>query len=562
MRGELFYADFLRELRGLDAFLAERRSGGAGLPPREDPDVRRLLEALAYFSARTQSMARQGMFDAVRRLVGDQLEFATRPLPAAALVQVVASGSKEPVRLTQGTPLRVEGDGGMVAHFSLARTLELWPIAVTDARLWTAEQGGLCLGIELASPLAIDARLTEIALYVDELSDFRESLRLLRRLERGAGAVRVIAGVGLPPRGREAELGAGARGTLAFGAPALPEGDDALHPVERVRSHFHQPEQDTFVTLGLGGACGWRVASVVIELTSRPDEPALRIGRGTLKPFVVPLVNRIAARALPIACDGSADSYSIRYPLVPSTPADPAPPVRFLSVRGVYEIGKEGAISLRSSALGPRSFCYELDDALPSEGGPRLRLAVDGSARSPRTIEVDANWYQPAFDAARFGRLRIRPQARTAEGLEFRVLGEPVAAKHSPLEVDPIAQLELLALRGRTSFEARELNELMRHFGADAASRHAAVVDLLERVEQALEPLPRAAGTSLRQVYSVWPAEREPELAPLVEDWLSQLERVLDAWGRHAVRLRRRSVAAERVQAARGASHGLVRGSA
>jgi len=54
---ETLTALFLAELEALDAFAARREVEGGLLPGRDDPDVRRMIEAMAFFSARTRQVA-------------------------------------------------------------------------------------------------------------------------------------------------------------------------------------------------------------------------------------------------------------------------------------------------------------------------------------------------------------------------------------------------------------------------------------------------------------------------------------------------------------------------
>ncbi|HEY5956181.1 MAG TPA: hypothetical protein VIV60_06500, partial [Polyangiaceae bacterium] len=74
---------FLRELEALDAFALERETEEALTLGATDPDVRRLLEALAFFSARTKAAAVDCMTQAVRRVAGGALDELLEPVPAA-----------------------------------------------------------------------------------------------------------------------------------------------------------------------------------------------------------------------------------------------------------------------------------------------------------------------------------------------------------------------------------------------------------------------------------------------------------------------------------------------
>src|SRR5262245_27630655 len=81
---------FLAEFAELDAFAARREAEGALLVGPDDPDVRRILEAMAFFSARTRAAAERATGAAVRRIAAGTLDDLLAPAPAAMMVECVA----------------------------------------------------------------------------------------------------------------------------------------------------------------------------------------------------------------------------------------------------------------------------------------------------------------------------------------------------------------------------------------------------------------------------------------------------------------------------------------
>ena len=66
---DALYRSFLQEMEGLDAFRLAYRDRYPEAPlDREDPDVRRLIEAMALFSARTRLAAERHMSSTHRRM--------------------------------------------------------------------------------------------------------------------------------------------------------------------------------------------------------------------------------------------------------------------------------------------------------------------------------------------------------------------------------------------------------------------------------------------------------------------------------------------------------------
>src|ERR1700758_2355761 len=109
-----FYDEFLAELKAVDDFLAVR-AGDSSSIAREDPDVRRLMESIAFFSARTRQAASDQLRHSVLSLVRGHLDDFLSPQPARGLVQAVPAGLVTDTALPAGTVLRLttaDGDLG------------------------------------------------------------------------------------------------------------------------------------------------------------------------------------------------------------------------------------------------------------------------------------------------------------------------------------------------------------------------------------------------------------------------------------------------------------------
>src|SRR6185295_138842 len=104
---DLLTSLFLEELSALDRFAAAREAENRHQPTREDPDVRRILEALAFFSARTRAAAAGSTRAAVRRIAGGTLDDLLPVAPASILVAATPGDQlPEPVTVPAGTQLR------------------------------------------------------------------------------------------------------------------------------------------------------------------------------------------------------------------------------------------------------------------------------------------------------------------------------------------------------------------------------------------------------------------------------------------------------------------------
>ena len=94
------------------------RHPAAGLE-REDPDVQRIIEALALFSVRSRLSQQRNLQSTWRRLFASYFDFLLAPLPSCAVLQaVVTPRLVETVTIERGTLLRLTTTSGKTATFT------------------------------------------------------------------------------------------------------------------------------------------------------------------------------------------------------------------------------------------------------------------------------------------------------------------------------------------------------------------------------------------------------------------------------------------------------------
>jgi type VI secretion system protein ImpG len=512
---------FQEELSALDAFTSERaRSDGAVPLGGDDPDVRRIVEAVAFTGARMRAAAAESMRDAVVRMAAGTLDDLFRPMPASMLIKASPTEHLvEPVTLPRGTPFRVETPQGDVSLWTSLAPLSIRPIRVKDARVVFENPPVLRLTLEARAPQPPGA---SIRLHLRRFGDYRAALALQRALESHVRSLSASAD-GRPevqcPR-------------PAFGAPAPapPEVPDEEPPLLRVRSFFHFPERDLFMDVRLPEELGpYRTLALTFRLDEGwPLEQGLSAESFEL--FVVPAENLWTDLASPIPVDGTRSHHPVR------SPAGTLTGVEAHAVRGVYRArGKELTPMLpRGLADGDDSF-----EILHGSGGA-LALAIEApsAVEEPIIVHVDAQWSQPSLWAAASGMLSIAPQRRRPAGVDFRCLGSIRRPEPSALLEDPARALDVLALRGRASLARRELSCLLELLGASGASPYAGFPRLIEAVRsrEIPDPLRRAGGA--RRVVHVEAREPPRDRAALWVPFQRQVAALLSAWADEPVEVR------------------------
>lgn len=519
-----FQSLFLAELAALDAFAAAREEE-RGLPlGREDPDVRRLLEALAFFSARTRAAAAEGMREAIRRMANAVLDELVTPMPAAAMLQVTTDDRMvDPVTLPRGTLVRAALPDGRAAIFAIERTLRILPLRGVEKATIREGTGKRWLEIRICARAPL-REVFEIDLFVRRLSDYRASLALLDALEQHV--TRATAVFDPDERGEDArEMPA----ALRFGAPPPSLVDDELEvgPLGRTRAFFHSPERDLFLCVRLPSpGAPFRAVVLKLELDDGfPDD--IVPTRENFIPFVVPMVNRWAEPADPILCDGTRDAYSIRIA------AGPLDEVRLTSVRAVYEVGDKGLMPILPASLARGGDAWEVEGV--EDGAPRLLVKLAGAFTKPRKISVDGLWSQPGLWGTAPGHSQLALRQRHLAGVGLRLLGELRGPGPSPLAANPERVLDILARRSRPIASARDLTGLLEILGASGQSLYRDMPALIASLNVREAPDTSRAGGGIKQVYSIGLAPRPPEDAPLLRAFSRQVAAVLDAWVDNAV---------------------------
>ena len=129
---ERFKKSWLAELHDIESFrrryYSENRMAQLD---REDPDVRRLLEALCFSAVRTRQVTLANLWSTWRRLLGSYFDFLLRPLPAMAIVQAVPTPRMtETAVIPKGTELRLTAQDGFVGTFTTLGELRLVPLTL------------------------------------------------------------------------------------------------------------------------------------------------------------------------------------------------------------------------------------------------------------------------------------------------------------------------------------------------------------------------------------------------------------------------------------------------
>jgi type VI secretion system protein ImpG len=516
------YQDFLDEQHAMRAFFAQRH-GGLRLD-RADPDVQRLVETMAFFTAHTRRLARRNLEVAWQRLLALDFAYLLDPLPAMAMLQ--ASGAAALLPAARTLPLeasvQLANRRAGTGLFRTTRALDDLRLGLTDVA--AREPRRVVLAFE-AGPPRHDAP-GAIDVYLDDRGDYPASLALAHGLRRRLRAAQVIY----------RDTG----GTLLAAQPCRFSVAEPLpgseHPLARLRSFFHFPAQELYLRVEPPPCpVAWRQLRLVLELApeaggTRP----LALDEDTLRTRVVPIANLSRQFAQPIRYDATRSAD----PLVPMIAA---PGLELCSLLGVYELADGGLVPLRTGALGRGARAagvgagYELERVdEPDRSRAFLGLRLPEAFDRPLRVAAEALWYQPRFSEAAHGELltALLPD-RHIENVSWWLRGALCPADVTSTRRPLAAQLELFGLRARPALGLDDLLVLL-DFVVAPRSHYRPFLARLSALTSELAVDFGLRGTGVGRRYTVTLAAGHAEELPLYDGFLRQLRALLAAWSSDA----------------------------
>lgn len=550
---EALFNDFLKELQALDDFRTRyaTRHEFEGLG-REDQDVRRLIEALAFYSARTRRVSERAFATYRRQVLEKLFPHLLRPMPQMALLHPQLDSNMQEVRgLPAHTPI--------TAHFSVDqrkpplrfRTREevsLWPLRFVRRSLRFEKRApdantpsvsgelGWRLRFSLATSAEAHVRkrfyaprdraFGSVTFFFDSGSDPLLAARLFHALENALVVVRcrfVSDG---------AELHAFETTGVEFGAPEPKLAATYENPLENMRRMVHFPAAEMRFKIPIIGApAEWDRLEIEIDLNSQwPVGLALTEGALLLNALIVENLERHSAE--PVELDGR----TLRVPVVHP---EPASGMVLRELLGVYE-GDPAAPGARRTLfpnlLVEGGFSVDID---PASGDAWLEVdRTPLPEEVPSRLYLEAEWYQPeGCDAPSLAHARY-----ATDTVDLALVRWGVAGQQSPCRGDIVGDETLLDrlvdLHGKSDLTLNDLKLLLRVLGVEQSELFGRIPKYLKQVATAFVrdlASPMGGVRSFDITFDALP----PQLLPPVWMLFRRLPHFLSTWiGDCDVRLR------------------------
>jgi len=517
---------FLAELEAIEKFRISYTGAFPNVPlVREDPDVRRLIEAMAMFTARTRLAAERNVGQSMVRLFRQHFPFLLSPVPAMTMLQALPSSRYvDLTQLPRNVEVRAVYNPGreapeQVYRFRTLSRLRILPIRLEGINLYRPSGRGFRIVLAFASAFPRNDEIGELRLYVNHLNDFLSSLTVLHAIKTHLIRASIVFGE------RVNDDTVGQPCEVSFGAPPADsdEIDDFNHPLEIARSFFRLPRQELYLTVqGIRTPRNWDRFTVCLDVDDAwPTE--LRLSAEAFQLHVVPIVNVVKAMANPIECDGTRERWPVKHP---------EPSARFAphSILGVYRMTRDGLSPMKPAVVGARGDTYEAFlDGRGERRGAWVSLNLPNAFEAPERVAVDAMWHQPGLRGIGASDLRARLADRMVDGVSFACVGPLVSHAESDLEDDREALLQLLSIKNQKFLGLDDLASLLRALGADREKYFSKVVASIADLSVRTAPYARRSA-GFKYTYELTFEDLDSSDVPVVDLFCEKLLDVLAAW--------------------------------
>ncbi len=515
---------FLSEMNDLDQFrMAYALEHPSVSMDRDDPDVKRLIEAMAFFSARTHLAGVKNITAAQLRLFQQFFPFLLSPIPSMGLIQAQISGVlQERTFFPKGTELLVSSISGDCAIYRTMEDLTVLPITLSKSGLILTPRG-YRLFLSFKAMYVRNDEIGRLSLNINYLNNYQTSLYLLDLIKTG------VKNCFISFDGIVDENTTGARCGISFGnqdeAGPHSKNEPSMHPIQASRFFFHFPSKDLFMHIDVPEIRkSWDEFTICIDLDRKNWPQKIVINKDMFRPFTVPVENSIGAPAAPFLFDGTKEKFKITH-------LEPDAGYELQYIKGVYKIIDGITSPIRPGILAGGDGSYEVEyRETQNQKNYYLNLHYSQAFLKPVTIGLDAMWLQPGFSDNVSQKLDVNPYRRRIAGINWRVVEELTTHQRNVFHDNMDVFVYLLSLRGKSSLDHNDVLCLLQVQGSVFKGHYKPMETLFKSVRVEQTKVQTTAGNSLKLIYHLGFEECLPSVQPMVKVFIKQVENILDSW--------------------------------
>jgi len=520
---EQLYKFFLEQMHELENFRMTYSQMHPTAPiEREDPDVKRLTEAMAFFASRTHLAGMRHIVALHQRVFQQFFPYLLEPLPAMGMIKPKLSGQfVETIFLPKGTQVAVTPETEGAAIFRTTQNLRILPISVSNMKTMLLPNKGTRLVLQLRAAYPRNDDIEDLKFQINHLNDYLASLRVFHELQKHLKRTSVVFDENVTEETR------GTACEVSFDIPEadIAEDDEWPNPLQKERTFFHFPQQELFLNVQIASQPHtWTEFTICFDLDSKWPRN-LTLNQDVFQLFAVPIENLNRSMAQPILYDGTQE----RFPLMHS---DMDKRFKLHSVLGVYQVLENKTSPIRAGILSGGAGSYEIEHS-PDKAADRrywLSLNFPEAFKDPRTVTVDALWMQPWFSETLDQRLNIDLYTRNIIGLKWEMLGDILSHADNEFQEKQDNFLHLITLKNKSELNIDDLIGMLNTLGSIQKGHFNSALNLMIDLKVEKAPLNQKAGGLLKLVYYLHFKEFDSSFLPLVETFIAHVGKILDSW--------------------------------
>lgn len=472
----------------------------------EDPDVKRLSEAMAAFMAKGRIEGKTQVNQLHRRVFQQLLPYIASPVASMGLLQTNSRHITEATQIRSGTSFSLFTDDGDKAQYQSIHTLPIQPICLNRV---ISEVNNREIVVEIKSINNVPGHLEHLPIYISTHNNYSLTLKLIATLAKNIISVSAVFDDDVTVSG-DFLLGACQPNDLAPNSETTAKVElDGMHPIENIRHFFQLPQQENYLNLYFNESPQqWNKCQIKLHLDS-PLPKGINISTDVFKLGVICVENINKEQSETFTFDATHSAHPVR-------PPSTSPQLAMLKCLGVYQGPLKNRELLRPGILKSGNGAYEIHQqgATP----PLIDIQLAEAFFNPVKITVDALWFQPEFSAHLWKKLAIKTTHLDIAGLKCHALSPPVP--HVPFnDNDPHTLLELSLLKNKDRLSLEEIIFILESFST-----------VFAREFKAVKPLLTELHFESPNNYGFVIAETSAQTFNLLDCFIKKLETLLNLW--------------------------------
>jgi len=518
---EKFYSLFLEEMNSLEAFRQNYAAAHSSLTlQEEDPDVKRLIESMAFFTGRTHKAALDNVVATKQRIFQQHYPFLLRPMPSMAILQASPTARcAEPVFVPNGTEMSFRTPKGKCAMFRTMQDLNILPLTQGNCRSWYLNDGGTRVQLIFDSFYQRNDTIGELKLGINYLNNYYTSLQLIDCLKKHLKKVSVTF---------EKDVHEDTDSQVCPYSFGYTEGDEPLaytHPVEKLRRFFHFPRTELFFNIKIPKPPrNWSRFSILLDLDSKWPKK-MTIHKDAFLLSAVPVINLTRDMAAPFTYDATQDSHPLSH-------NEPGFDFQIHSIRAAMRVTDEGMVPLRAGILSGGNGSYELEYQKTRDGNlsGNIKLNLPEAFKENTTIAADAVWYQPWFSELIAKKIDIAPYRRNFIGIDWSVSGNIVPHEDNPMAESLDSFVQVLSLKNKAKFNYDDIKFMLKMLACIEKGAFKDISKLLKGVTIEEGSARRSNYLLPAYIYKLEFREYDSNLEPIVNVFRDKFAEFLNIW--------------------------------